>query len=179
MNVNRPVPPSARASISALCLLLLLVLGAGCGNGDSTAQIEQRLRVLEAGAPGVGSLMSGVQLHFAKLRFAASAGNWELAAFELHEVEENLEKAVLLRPEENGVDLGGVTAAFRQTQLGALKAAAEAGDPAAFDSAYAEAVATCNGCHAATGRPFIVIVEPTAPPVPNQRWEPPPAGAPE
>ena len=61
-----------------------------------------------------------------------------------------------------------------------LKAAAEAGDPPAFRSAYAEAVSVCNGCHAATGRPFIVIVEPTAPPVSNQQWEPPaPAGSPE
>ena len=173
------VPPSARPSL-AVFLPLLLALGAGCRNDDPTAQIEQRLQALEAGAPGVGSLMSGVQLHFAKLHFAASAGNWELAAFELHEVEENLEKAALLRPEENGVDLGGVTAAFRQTQLAALKAAAEAGDPPAFRSAYAEAVSVCNGCHAATGRPFIVIVEPTAPPVSNQQWEPPaPAGSPE
>ena len=132
-----------------------------------------RLKALEAAAPGVGTIMSSVQLHFAKLYFAGKAQNWQLAEFELHEVEENLDKAVTLRPEEQGTNLVGLNDGFKQTQLAALNRAAQNKDWSAFQSAYTEAIGVCNGCHEETTRPFIVITVPAAPPVPNQQWEPP------
>ena len=46
----------------------------------------------------MGTIMPGVQLHFAKLYFAGKAQNWPLAEFEVHEVEENMDRAVALRP---------------------------------------------------------------------------------
>lgn len=75
----------------------------GCNEKKaSTTQVEVRLKALEAAAPGAGTIMSSAQLHSAKLYIAGKAQNWQLAEFELHEVEENLDKAVELRPEENG-----------------------------------------------------------------------------
>jgi len=154
--------------------LILLFLAGGCNNKSAPEeQIAARLKALEASAPGVGTLMSSVQLHFAKIYFAGKAQNWPLAEFELHELEENLDKAVALRPEENGTNLIGLNDAFKKTQLAAMRAAAQQKDTAAFQFAYSEAISVCNGCHEETTRPFIVITVPTAPPVPNQQWAPP------
>lgn len=164
-------------AISLLTLsagLVLLFMVSGCNEKKTPdAQLEARLKALEAAAPGVGEIMSGVQLHFAKLYFAGKAQNWGLAEFELHEIEENLDKAVTLRPEENGTNLVGLADGFKQTQLAALGTAAQHKDWSAFQSAYTEAIGVCNGCHEETTRPFIVITVPAAPPVPNQQWEPP------
>lgn len=159
-------------TISAM-LVSLFTLNACSEKNPPDAQFETRLKALEAGAPGVGTIMSGVQLHFAKLYFAGKAQNWPLAEFELHEVEENLDRAAALRPEEYGTNLVGLNDAFKQTQLAALKTAAQNKDWNAFQSAYTEAIWTCNGCHEETNRPFIIITVPTIPPVPNQQWEPP------
>jgi hypothetical protein len=154
--------------------LALFFLVSGCNEKKTPdVQVEARLKALEAGAPGVGTIMSGVQLHFAKLYFAGKAQNWPLAEFELHEVEENMDRGVALRPEEHGTNLAGLNDAFKQTQLAALRTATQNKDWSAFQSAYTEAVGVCNGCHEETARPFIVITVPAAPPVPNQQWEPP------
>jgi hypothetical protein len=127
---------------------------------------------LEAATPGVGDVMSGVQLHFAKLYYAARAKNWGLASFEIDEVKENLEKAAILRPFDNGVQLGEMFQGLQQKQFPAMKNAVERQDFKAFQQNYGESMSVCNMCHTATGRPFIVITLPSAPPVMNQRWEP-------
>ncbi len=159
-------------AFTAFAGLALFFLFSGCHETKTKdAQVEARLKALEAGAPGVGTIMSGVQLHFAKLYFAGKAQNWPLAEFELHEVEENLDKAVELRPEENGTNLVGLKDGFKQTQLAALGTAAQHKDWSAFQSAYTEGIGVCNGCHEETTRPFIIITVPAVPPVPNQQWE--------
>jgi len=133
--------------------------------------LEQRLKKLEAASPRLGEIMTGVQLHFAKLYFASQARNWDLARFERGEVEEGLEAVAALRPEENGVNLAGIIGAFKQTQLIALQDAIEMKDRGLFHDAYRDATLMCNTCHRATGRPFIMIIIPTNSPVANQQWE--------
>jgi hypothetical protein len=135
--------------------------------------VEPRLKKVEAASPGLGEIMCGIQLHFAKLHFAAEARNWDLARFERGELEEGLEKVAALRPQENGVNLSGIADAFKGTQLVALKDAIDMKDRSMFREAYRESVLMCNTCHQSTGRPFIMITIPTNPPVTNQRWEMP------
>lgn len=135
---------------------------------------EQRLKKLEAATPGLGDVMAGLQLHLAKLYFASEARNWDLARFECGEIEEGLNHAAALRPEERGVGLAGIIDAFKNTQLVALKDAIDVKDRGLLREAYQQSILMCNGCHAATGRPFINMTVPTNPPVSNQRWEPPP-----
>lgn len=132
---------------------------------------EARLKQLEAATPSPGVFMSAIHLHFAKLYYAAEARNWELAHFERGEILENLEVVAALRPQERDVNLTGVIDAFKNTQLAALKDAIDLKDRSLFRSAYRDAINMCNGCHQATGRPFIVVTLPTSPPVANQQWE--------
>lgn len=151
--------------------VLCLILAAWCA--FKIVGLDHRLAQLKATAPDVGEVMLGVQVHLAKLFFAADAKNWKLAEFEIHEIEENLETASALRPTENGVNLINVVDAFKQTQLAAMRQAVAHQNPDQFAKAYQESMATCNGCHQTTGRPFLVITRPTAPPVWNQQWAPP------
>jgi hypothetical protein len=123
-----------------------------------------RVHSAEENAPGVGEVMSGVQLHFAKLFYAHEAKNAELADFELGEIEENLDRAAQLRPSENGTNLGKMVAEFKKGPLAAMK---NGGD---FRAAYGQAIQSCNACHQGTGHPYIVICEPKGPPVSNQVW---------
>jgi hypothetical protein len=138
-----------------------------------STNVEQRLRKLEAAAPSPGLFMSAIQLHFAKLYFAAEARNWDLARFERGEILENLEVVAILRPEEHGVSITGIMDAFKNTPLVALNDAIEMKDRSLFREAYQNSIIMCNACHQSTGRPFITITVPTNPPVSNQRWETP------
>lgn len=158
-------------------VVVLLIFARGCSQKPETSSegLEERLKKLEIAVPGVGAMMGSVQLHVAKLYFAGEAKNWKLAEFEIHEIEENLEKAATLRPGDNGVQLTGVFDAFERTQLAEMKKAIKQEDLKAFRRLYVESIEVCNSCHVSTGRPYLVITPPTAPPVPNQQWAPPPA----
>ncbi len=163
-----------RLGYGSAMIAVITIISWSCGSQESVVDsMEKRIKLLEAAAPGVGEVMSGVQLHFAKLQYAARAANWKLADFEIDEIEENLEKAALLRPEEKGVQLAGVIESIKQTQLVAMKKAAEQGEMSLFVKNYDETMAACNSCHRTTGRPFIVITQPAASPVANQQWAPP------
>ena len=131
---------------------------------------DPRLKKLESAVPSPGLFMSAVQLHFAKLHFAAEARNWDLARFERGEMLENLEVVAALVPEEHGVGIAGMIDAFKNTQLAALKEAIDLKDRGLFREAYRDSMLMCNACHQATGRSFIVITLPTNPPVSNQQW---------
>jgi hypothetical protein len=154
----------------ALCVFTV----AGCSGDDpSLEELRARLERLESTAPGVGSAMTAAQIHFAKLYYAGQASNWGLAEYELHEVEENLEIAVNLRPEEHGVNLAKLTDDFLQAQLSDLRQSIETEDAGAFHATYEKAMSACNACHVEVERRFLVITLPGAPPVTNQQWEPP------
>jgi hypothetical protein len=137
--------------------------------------LDQRLSKLEAVTPDVGQTMLSIQIHFAKLYYAAEARNWDLARFEREEIVEDLNTVVALKPEENGVSLVGIIGAFTNSPTGplsSLKDAFDVSDRPLFRKAYQESILMCNACHQSTGRPFIVVTIPTNPPVFNQQWEP-------
>ncbi len=105
------------------------------------------------------------------LWYAGQAGNTELGMYELHEMLEVINTIVEADPIENGVQLAGVLNGLKQTQLLAVGAALETRDKAAFEAAYQDTVATCNGCHQSIKHAFIKIQVPTAPPAGNRAWD--------
>jgi hypothetical protein len=121
--------------------------------------------------PGLGEYMTTIQLHAAKLWFAAKASNWELATYELHELEETMEAARKLNIEKNGVKISNVLDAVLQTQIAQLEESIKRKNQIDFQKSYDETLSACNGCHTEAGYKFIQIVRPTAPPVTNQKWE--------
>lgn len=149
------------------------------GKPDGVAALQESLRRLQAElatakeqAPGLGEYMTTIQLHTGKLWFAAKARNWELAAYEIHELEETMETVKKLDVEKNGVKISNVMDAVLQTQIAQLEKSIKQKNQTEFQKSYDETLSACNGCHTESGHKFIQIVRPTATPVTNQKWEP-------
>jgi hypothetical protein len=147
--------------------------------GTGIAGLQASLKSMQADlasakelAPGLGEYMTTIQLHAAKLWFAAKASNWRLAEYELHELEETMEVVKKLNVEKNGVKISNVMDGVLQTQVAQLEKSIKQKSPAEFQKFYDETLSACNGCHTESGHPFIQVIRPVAPPVTNQKWEP-------
>lgn len=173
-----------------LCLVLIVVLvfkvfsldrqvrslGAPKGGDlaalqDSLKRVQSELATVKKLTPGLGEYMIKIQLHAGKLWFAAKASNWELAAYQLHELEETMEAIKALNAEEKGVNISNVLDAVLQTQIVQLEESIERKNQPEFQKAYDETLSACNGCHMETGHKYIQIIRPTASPVTNQEWQ--------
>lgn len=125
--------------------------------------------VVEA-RPRYGAVMSEVGQRFERAGRAASAGRFELAAFEAGELDElfreDLPRADL--PKEGAsASLPAEADAFVKAYPARLKKAAAARDLPAFSDAFRDAAIACNACHAASGHGFIEIPTALGKPVPS------------
>jgi hypothetical protein len=113
-----------------------------------------------AAAPRYGEVMAEVGRRFEAAGRAASANRFELAAFEVGELEElftgDLGHADLPR-EGPTAQLPAMAQAFVQTFPPELAKAAKAKDARAFADAFRRASESCNGCHQASGHGFIEV----------------------
>jgi hypothetical protein len=141
---------------------------------DTLAHDRLEIARLKEQLPGLGEYMTTIQLHAAKLSFAAGASNWALATYELDELKETFDGLDGLHIVKNGVQLSGVIESLENSQLASLRSAIVARNRNAFSEAYGETLAACNGCHRPAGYPFIVIRPPRSEPVSNQVWTPAP-----
>lgn len=122
-------------------------------------------------APGLGEIMSAIQLRHAKLWFAGKAKNWPLAGYELDELKEGFDDAAKLHPEHNGRPIAGRIGALTAGPMEHLERAVKDRDPARFVKAYDELSQSCTSCHRGSGCGFIRIGRPTVPPWTNQRFD--------
>jgi len=155
-----------RASIRRIRTSLAGVLGAcvlavACQTPDATPYI-----------PGLGEIMTLTQMRHSKLWFAAEAGNWQLADYELDELEEGFADVARFHPihKEASRPLTELVPEYTVAPLRALRAAVRDRERASFVRSYDSLSAGCNGCHAATGFSFNVVSRPTANPYSNQRF---------
>jgi hypothetical protein len=138
---------------------------------ESLKRAQTDLASAKESAPGLGEYMTTIQLHAAKLWFAAKVSNWELAQYELDELKETMEAAKALNAEKNGIKISGVLDSVLQTQVALLDKSVKSKSATEFQKSYDETLSACNGCHTEAGFKFIHIVRPAAPPVTNQKWE--------
>jgi len=138
---------------------------------ESLKRTQAELAAAREQAPGLGEYMTTIQLHAGKLWFAAKASHWELAAYELHELEETMEAVKKLNAEKNGVKISNVMDAVLKTQISQLEESIKRKSQTLFQKSYDETLSACNSCHRESGHKFIQIIRPTAPPVTNQKWE--------
>ncbi len=119
--------------------------------------------------PRYGALMAEVGQRFEMMGRAAQARRYELAEFELEELEEVFEEDLPKAepPRVNaGVDLAGVSQAFLQTNVPDLEKSLKSRKLSVFADAFARAAVTCNGCHRASGHAFLEIPDRPGSPVP-------------
>ena len=121
--------------------------------------------------PGLGEYMSGLQLHMAKMWFAAEASNWDLANYELHETSETMDAVAGLNVSRNNVDISVEIKSVLGSQIMNLQRAIDEQSLTAFTASYNKALSACNECHNSFGYRFIHVTTPSAPPVTNQVWE--------
>jgi hypothetical protein len=169
----------AERLISGLSMALAVMAGIAAtvavGRADAANQELDALRAQEAPmasapaerveeqkaspeGPGFGERMNSFARRFAGLWYAGRSGNFELAKYELHEMEEVIEGIEPLQKVENGVN--------------AMEEAVEAKDKVAFEKAYRETMKACNACHTSSAHEFIRIGIPVRKPVVNRDYEP-------
>jgi hypothetical protein len=132
--------------------------------------LQSRIDSLEATAykPGFGEFMGNIQVHHAKLWFAGQNKNWELADFEINEINENLEaikKYCTDRPETKSISI-------IDQAMDSISIAIAQKNPAKFNQSYINLTTTCNTCHQATSHQYNVIKIPDTPPFSNQDFKP-------
>ena len=125
------------------------------------AKNPERLEVEELTAlqPGLARFMPEIGARFWKCYYAADAGNWPLARWQLSELHKLMRQCMVTRPKYIA-DLQEWIA----DDLEPLLEAIEAGDRERFRSRYHEAVDAANEFHRRWKKPFIVWKLPDEPP---------------
>jgi hypothetical protein len=106
-----------------------------------------------------GDAMSEVGRRFERAGRAVAAERWDLADYDLGEIEEVFEMDLphAERPEDVPIDPTPIANAFATDVLPALQRAVKARDRSAFDRAFGEASRACNACHEAAQKAFIEV----------------------
>lgn len=111
--------------------------------------------------------MSNIQVHHNKLWFAGQNENWELADFEINEINENLydiKKYCKDRPETNSIGM-------IEKPLQDIMNAIQKKNRSEFTNNYTTLTNSCNSCHQATQHEYNVITIPSTPPFSNQSFK--------
>jgi hypothetical protein len=165
---------------------LVLSLGvvslfAGCGRPPESAAAAPPTPapspVAAAPTPAVmpyvadlGAMMGQQQMRHIKLWYAAEAGNWKLAAYELGELKDGFDEIVQYHKthKESPVPIDEAIETIVKEPLSELAKAIEKKDPAEFRKTYDVVTDGCNSCHQATNYDFLVITRPKSNPYSNQ-----------
>jgi hypothetical protein len=159
--IANPAPAATAAPVAALT-----------GNLDAAgveALVDNKFNTVDGNLalwniqPGLGTVMMEYSNRFSRLYFAAQAGNWDMANYQLGEMLEIQEVGETTRPGR-----ASKLKAFEENYLSSLDKAVAAQDAKAFDSAFAQTVEGCNACHTQSSGTnwksfqFIKIQVPTA-----------------
>jgi hypothetical protein len=117
--------------------------------------------------PGLGDIMDAIQWRHIKLSYAGKLGNWELASYEIGQIEERLSDAARFY---QGIPTEKIN--MMEQPLMALSEAIKAKNGSRFTRAFVDLTETCNSCHVAANVGFITIQIPTSSPFSNQLFVP-------
>jgi hypothetical protein len=132
------------------------------------SQIDSlQIQLDNAYKPGFGDFMGSIQNHHNKLWFAGFNENWELAAFEIHELEELFEDIKTLYPDRDETQ----TIPMIEPGLVAVNNAIKKQNIEEFKQGYITLTNSCNTCHQANKHDFIKIIVPTSPSYSNQDYK--------
>ena len=124
--------------------------------------------------PGLGEIMTLEQMRHAKLAMAGAVSNWDVADYELEELEEGLDDIITFHPTHKDIKtpLTELVPSFMKTPIADMHTALAAKDATKFNETFDALTVGCNGCHQATDFGFNVVIRPTAPSYPNQQFTP-------
>ncbi|HST28453.1 MAG TPA: hypothetical protein VLK26_08815 [Rudaea sp.] len=150
---------------------------ADAGDRAAIQALRQQLDELKKSAyhPELGEQMLILQIRHARLWFAGEAGNWNLATFEVQELQEAFDAVVAHNPDDANLQperLADVLPAMTRGPIADLRKAVDSKSKAAFEKAYDGLSAACTGCHHAAGNDMLVIQRPKTPLLDNLRVAP-------
>jgi hypothetical protein len=126
-------------------------------------EIEHLKRQVKQLQPDITEAMLGLQIRHARLWFAGEAGDWELAAFQVHGLKDGLEGIVDIYPEHAALQperLGDILPAMMGAPMKTLRTAVDNKNKAEFEHAFDGVSAACTGCHTVAGFTFLQIHRP-------------------
>ncbi len=152
--------------------VLMILLLASCSRSSPTGQQSAPGASGAAQPPSgkhFGDLMFEVGRRFERAGRAVAAGRWELARYDLGEIDEVFSQDVptAIMPEDVHIDLRPIAREFASSVPDELRKPIAARDRAGFEAAFARAAATCNACHEAASKPFIQVPSTIGVPVPR------------
>ena len=128
-----------------------------------TGSMDDKFNTLANIQPGLGTVMIEYGNRMGNVYYAAQAGNWGMAAYQLKEAAEIQEVGETTRPAR-----APLLQNFEQAALLPLAKDIVNQDLDSFNAHFDKMVASCNGCHAALGFPYIVYQVPDHPSAPTQ-----------
>lgn len=124
-------------------------------NGKTDLSLEDIARL----QPSMARLMLEIGNRFHRCYHAAKAGNRRLARFQLSEGTKLLRQSVVVRPK-----YAEAMATFIAEDLGRVREAIDAGDPAGFEATFAAMTDEVNRLHDVFDHGFLVWKVPEEPP---------------
>lgn len=118
--------------------------------------------------PETAEMMNSIQRYHLKLWFAGQNEHWELADFQLHELEEVFETMELFKADKDYIPLLPMI----YPPIENLEETIKSGDKNRFEEGFNQLTNTCNTCHKSTGHPYITIKIPETNPYSNQSFVP-------
>ncbi len=146
---------------------------------SEVAALKAELGRVKTLLPDQSHAMKDVAYHFANLWFAGQHRNWPLAEFYWNETRSHLRWATRIipvrkDPQGREIHLPGLLAGIESASLEPIHAALKAQDQERFQAAYRLMLGSCFACHAAAGKPYLMLQVPAQPEVPIIRFEPAP-----
>ncbi len=150
-----------RKPLFAACLVMLLAGAAYAASDWLKGSTDEKLKALAAIQPGLGTVMMEYSYRFSNAYYAAKAGNWPLAEYQLKEMREIQEVGETTRPEK-----ADALKAFERSFLDPLGKTIEAKDFKRFEASFNATIHGCDACHSQQGVPFIKYKLPSSAPGP-------------
>jgi hypothetical protein len=122
--------------------------------------------------PGLGEFMLTIQIHHAKLWYAAKAQNWPLADYQLNEMKEVFAEVQDQVPKYKTIPVGDMIDAITTGVIADLEKTVADKRFKNFSAAFDKLTAACNDCHKAASRGFIQIRRPTRSSFDNEEFRP-------
>src|SRR5215472_13838048 len=98
ISLGPPMLTLMQRTLVASSVVAVIAVGSSCGQQAPPTGGASPAVASEAYAPGLGELMTFQQMRHTKLWLAGQARNWELAAYELDELEEGFDDIIKFHP---------------------------------------------------------------------------------
>jgi hypothetical protein len=123
--------------------------------------------------PGLGEIMSQIAMRHIKLWYAGTVQNWELAAYEIHELKEGFDDAGEFHPTLDNITerVPVLISGNIQKPLENLEQAVKEHNLIQFTQGYEALTNGCNKCHRVAEFKFNKIQQPSFNPYSNQDFQ--------